>query len=115
MVPTIPASGAVVLVDRYLWRLQGAFMTRLKDTPVSMLKRDDVIVFKQRRGKRKILACKRIAGVEGETIEREGVSFYVPQGHIWVEGDRKSNSRDSRSYGSVDVGLVVGKVTSIKK
>ena len=34
----------------------------------------------------------------------------VPDGHLWVEGDNSINSADSRTYGPVPSGLVVGKV-----
>ncbi|XP_055918943.1 mitochondrial inner membrane protease subunit 1 [Eupeodes corollae] len=35
---------------------------------------------------------------------------YVPKGQVWVEGDNKSNSTDSRFYGSVPEGLVQSRV-----
>ncbi|KAJ1300763.1 hypothetical protein OPQ81_002407 [Rhizoctonia solani] len=34
----------------------------------------------------------------------------VPQGHIWLQGDNYSNSRDSRVYGPVPMGLVRARV-----
>jgi len=36
--------------------------------------------------------------------------FVVPDGHVWLEGDNPKNSRDSRSYGAVPLGLLHGKV-----
>ena len=35
--------------------------------------------------------------------------FNVPQGHVWLLGDNPSNSRDSRHYGPVPMGLIIGK------
>lgn len=32
------------------------------------------------------------------------------QGHVWLEGDNKDNSTDSRSYGAVPQALVEGVV-----
>ena len=32
----------------------------------------------------------------------------VPKGHIWVEGDNKENSSDSRNIGPVSLALVEG-------
>ena len=33
----------------------------------------------------------------------------IPQGNVWLLGDNPSNSRDSRDYGPVPVGLIMGK------
>lgn len=35
----------------------------------------------------------------------------VPAGHVWVQGDNKAKSHDSRHYGVVPVGLIEGKVS----
>lgn len=32
--------------------------------------------------------------------------FQVPRGHVWLEGDNRSNSADSRIYGPVPQGLI---------
>ena len=57
---------------------------------------------------------KRITASEGEMAEfwshREGKNLrvYVPPGHIWIEGDNKSQSRDSRDFGPVSLRMVEG-------
>ncbi|EDW86267.1 uncharacterized protein Dwil_GK15998 [Drosophila willistoni] len=38
------------------------------------------------------------------------VTDYVPRGHVWVEGDNKDNSSDSRYYGPIPLGLVRSRV-----
>eukprot|EP01090_Pellita_catalonica_P009421 TRINITY_DN20493_c0_g1_i1.p1 TRINITY_DN20493_c0_g1~~TRINITY_DN20493_c0_g1_i1.p1 ORF type:complete len:187 (+),score=13.03 TRINITY_DN20493_c0_g1_i1:59-619(+) len=66
------------------------------------------------------LVCKRVIGVPGDSIVFPGSgtrssrptkgTITVPSGHIWVLGDNRSNSRDSREYGFVPINLCFGKV-----
>ena len=46
----------------------------------------------------------------GEGDRNEPVMVQVPEGHVWLAGDNLPWSRDSRTYGPVPMGLVVGKV-----
>lgn len=63
--------------------------------------------------------CKRIGAMSGELIGNvmagEGSFFQigdtrygrrVPRGHVWLEGDNKMCSLDSRNYGPVPAGLI---------
>lgn len=55
---------------------------------------------------------KRVLYVEGELVEFEKLGekhqLRIPKGHIWVEGDNKEFSRDSRDYGPLPLSLVKG-------
>lgn len=51
----------------------------------------------------------------GSDVEEEEYSepmmIQVPQGHVWVEGDNLSHSRDSRYLGPIPMGLIRGRVS----
>lgn len=53
---------------------------------------------------------------EGEDGEGKGDGMtmlcQVPRGHVWLEGDNLTESRDSRMYGPVPMGLIRGKVVA---
>ena len=56
---------------------------------------------------------KVITGVSGaKSIGQYDVkTTTVPRGHVWLQGDNPLHSHDSRHYGTVPVGLILGKVT----
>ena len=72
------------------------------------LKTGDIIVFE----KDGVLLVKRIAAVGGETIEADGKIYTVPKGRLFVLGDNKQNSFDSRYWEEpfVDEANVIAKV-----
>jgi signal peptidase I len=99
--------------------------------------RGDIVVFERPPGEavgptNKDL-IKRVVGLGGETVEgRDGhvvvngtelKESYLPKGtfttdfsavtvakgHVWVMGDNRGNSRDSRYFGPIDEDLIVGR------
>ncbi|RPA85942.1 LexA/Signal peptidase [Ascobolus immersus RN42] len=58
---------------------------------------------------------KRVVGVEGDLLleGRRGRVVEVPKGYVWVEGDGRRWSRDSREFGPVSRGLITGRVAGI--
>lgn len=49
--------------------------------------------------------------VDNPEVDEHFNSFIkVPQGHVWVTGDNLSHSLDSRTYNSLPMGLIKGKI-----
>ena len=99
----------------------------------------DIIIFKY-PGDKKTDYIKRCVAVEGQTIELKGDKLYidgvlqdeeyskyvlgsshprhygpfeVPEGHIFMMGDNRDNSADSRAWGPLDKKLISGKAMFI--
>jgi signal peptidase I len=76
---------------------------------ISGYKKHDVVIAKSPMKLNSVL-CKRIIALPGEYVEVEGQRYFVPDGHVWLEGDNKSQSFDSRDFGPVPLNLLEGKV-----
>jgi len=102
MVPVFRSSGDVLLFERLTHRFSGWV-------------RGEVIVATSPKDPDARI-CKRIMGLPGDRVKvTEGPyssheEVLVPRGHVWLEGDNKAASYDSRHYGPVPMGLLQGKV-----
>lgn len=60
--------------------------------------------------------CKRITGMPGDLILSDPMDpesyIEVPKGHVWVTGDNLEHSLDSRTYNSLPMGLIKGKIVA---
>ena len=82
------------------------FSSTFRDDPYQ---RGDVIVTRSPLDPNNFI-CKRIAAKQGEVIRGDLFRKTVPKGHVWILGDNLDNSTDSRNFGSLPVGLIVGRV-----
>ena len=51
-----------------------------------------------------------VSALPGDTVDYKNEEKKIPEGHMWIEGDCKLKSLDSREYGPVPIGLMLGKV-----
>lgn len=58
------------------------------------LKKGDIIIFRHEDS----YLVKRIAAVEGDTVEHNGIIITVPKDHFYVLGDNPAHSYDSRYW-----------------
>lgn len=99
----------------------------------------DIVIFKY-PGDRKTDYIKRCVAVAGQTVELKGAKLFidgvlqdesysqykdipgyhrqygpytVPEGHIFMMGDNRDNSADSRAWGPLPLDLVIGKAMFI--
>jgi mitochondrial inner membrane protease subunit 1 len=98
MEPLIKEGGNIVVVDKLSHRFTG-------------LKKGDVVVSGVPTDGHLVL--KRICGLPGDSVSVGVRTVTVPQGHVWLLGDNRSASLDSRKYGPVPIALVQGKVGAI--
>ena len=101
MLPTLDQKDNLVLLD--------CFTTRFVRDP----KVGEVII-SENPIKPGCSITKRVVQTEGKMVEfwshrdQQNVQLLVPEGHIWIEGDNKDNSKDCRDFGPLPLTLVDG-------
>lgn len=99
MEPLIKENGNIVVVDKLSHRFG------------SGLKKGDVVVSGVPTDGHLVL--KRICGMAGDSVQVGTRFITVPPGHVWLLGDNRVASLDSRNYGPVPAALIQGKVSAI--
>ncbi|ODN06093.1 Mitochondrial inner membrane protease subunit 1 [Orchesella cincta] len=64
----------------------------------------DVVVARSPQDQRCV--CKRVVAGPGDSVLFRNETFTVPEDCVWLEGDNKGNSNDSRYYGPVPYSMV---------
>ena len=98
-------AGDRVLVDRLVYRGPGALAGLL---PVRDVRPGDVVLFRSPEDGRSAL-LKRCVGVPGDAVPGGA----VPAGMLYLVGDRRHDSRDSRAFGPVARGAVIGRAVAV--
>jgi signal peptidase I len=104
-IPTNSMQPALIKGDRVL-----ADKTAYRRMPV---RKGDIVIFMYPDDRSKKFV-KRVEALPGDTyIDADGIKKPIPHGFIYVLGDDRSNSQDSRHFGLVPLRDVVGKVRQI--
>lgn len=77
------------------------------------IQRGEIVTFVSPRNPDEAL-IKRIIGLEGDCVRtNRDKMVFIPKGHCWVEGENRSRSLDSNSFGAISMGLIQGKASHI--
>jgi len=98
MLPTFQPYGEIVILNKITPKFTGF----KKNEVVCIVNPCDI----------NVKMCKRILYDEGESFyNKNGIMITIPKNHVWVEGDNKSNSFDSRQIGAISKHLIIGRVS----
>ena len=101
MCPTLDANDNLVMVD--------SFTTSFVRNP-----NKGEVVMASNPYKPQYTVIKRVLYTQGEMAKYYShkhdkyVEVEIPKGHVWIEGDNKENSKDSRHFGPISLALVQG-------
>ena len=71
--------------------------------------RDDGLVYVNGAGLHEPYLFADDDGVPGPTLAEDGASWVVPEGELFVMGDHRESSADSRAFGPIPISSVIGR------
>jgi mitochondrial inner membrane protease subunit 1 len=104
MLPTVALEGDIGVVDTLRLTARG-------------VRRGDVVIAMKPESPINERVCKRVTAIEGDTVvyykrfSPTPIYVEVPPGHVWLSGDNPMASNDSRNYGPVASGMILGVLT----
>lgn len=108
MSPAI-AQGGRILVNNLAYRLRVPFTTSSLLTWAEP-QRGDVVVFSSPRDGKRLV--KRVVGIPGDAMEGASGPRTIPTGQYFLVGDNRDHSLDSRQFGLVESGRIMGRVVT---
>lgn len=103
MEPTL-VQGDLLLVDRLIYAARDLPPALRFPLPVREPRRGDLVVLRSPEDGRTVLV-KRCVALSGDRVS----AGTVPPSALWVEGDRRASSRDSRAFGPVERRALLGR------
>lgn len=110
----VDADQARILRQEQLQGIGGehAGLSRIYDRPPIALNGHAIVYKNPETAFPTQLCVKRVIGVGGQRVRaassRQRIQHLIPPYSLYVEGDNRSNSRDSRQIGPISKGLLVG-------
>ncbi|WP_218080897.1 S26 family signal peptidase [Anthocerotibacter panamensis] len=99
MAPTIPDSGVVLFVRSDAPRRGDIIITRL---PAGLIARHPKLAH------RTTTLCKRVTHISGDQVVWQGKTLILGPDEFWLQGDNEAASIDSRYFGPIRRGELLG-------
>ena len=96
------------------------FPTLKNDQKVLILKlgnlfvrKGNIVVAESPNKNKELLLAKRLTAIEGDEVFFHDKRLKIPKGQVWIEGDNKDVSYDSRIFGPIFKSKLKGKIVAI--
>lgn len=100
----------MVLLNNKIFSLVEKLKKRITENKHVYRRGDVVLLTSPVNDKKRV--CKRIIAIGNDKLFVDNINAFVhvPKDNVWIEGDNKMDSFDSRNYGFVHMDLIIGRV-----